>query len=75
MPGPTGASGYWGTNSYVSNIGGPADFPASFSGTIVPYRSDANGNNWAYASSNCGPIGFPGFTGRDVEQRAFSARS
>ena len=62
VPNPYGGYGYWGTNSYVGNLGGPADFPASFSGAIVPYGSDANGNNWAYASNNCGPLGAQSFT-------------
>ena len=67
---------YWGTNSYVGNIGGPADFPASFSGAIVPYNNDPGnlGNNWAYSSSNCGPLGVQSFTDGTSNTALFSEK-
>jgi hypothetical protein len=71
---PASSPGYWGTNSYVANIGGPADFPASFTGAIVPYSSDANGNNWAYASANCGTHGFQSFTDGTSNTALFSEK-
>ncbi len=74
VPNPYGGYGYWGTNSYVSNLGGPADFPASFSGAIVPYSSDAYGNNWAYASPNCGPLGMQSFTDGTSNTALFSEK-
>ena len=74
VPNPYGGYGYWGTNSYVGNIGGPADFPASFTGAMVPYSSDANGQNWAYASPNCGPLGIQNFTDGTSNTALFSEK-
>jgi prepilin-type N-terminal cleavage/methylation domain-containing protein/prepilin-type processing-associated H-X9-DG protein len=74
VPNPYGGFGYWGTNSYVGNIGGPADAPASFTGALVPYSSDANGQNWAYASPNCGPLGIQSFTDGTSNTALFSEK-
>jgi prepilin-type N-terminal cleavage/methylation domain-containing protein/prepilin-type processing-associated H-X9-DG protein len=74
VPSPYGGYGYWGTNSYVANIGGPADYPASFTGALVPYSSDANGQNWAYASPNCGPLGIQNFTDGTSNTALFSEK-
>ncbi len=69
----TPANNYWGTNNYVSNLGGPADI-MSFSGPIVPLSSDAYGNNWAINDSNCGPVRIASVTDGTSNTALFSEK-
>jgi prepilin-type N-terminal cleavage/methylation domain-containing protein/prepilin-type processing-associated H-X9-DG protein len=69
----TPMNNYWGTNTYVGNIGGPACI-MSFSGSIVPYGSDGRGNNWAINNPNVGPVGLASFTDGTSNTALFSEK-
>ncbi|APW59562.1 DUF1559 domain-containing protein [Paludisphaera borealis] len=65
---PTNA---WGWKNYVANIGGPAA-AMTWSGALVPMRSDGAGTSTGYTNGNCGSFGIESMTDGSSNTALFS---
>jgi prepilin-type N-terminal cleavage/methylation domain-containing protein/prepilin-type processing-associated H-X9-DG protein len=65
---PTNA---WGWKNYVANVGGPAA-SMTWSGALVPMRSDGAGTSTGYTNVNCGSFGLEGMTDGSSNTALFS---